>query len=216
MIEERVYNLGEIENIIKTTGKQATERKLRSWGIDYKCNGRGKSVVFDIRKIPVEVKFKVFCITELGVDSRIDFDKLRTFYYYYFGDKYFRDTTDTARAELMKADGYQITPQTIANYIKHLEKINFVSMVDYNYYSCTSGNLPKEISYEDYEKAWKQYHVDKIEKGKDVAYQIMIKELGGKPVRVKKRAENAFVQDVITELVDIIADDMDRIYGKKE
>ena len=214
MIQEKVYGIAEIENILKTKGKQATKRKLESWGVEFSITGTGKNLLFDVKSIPAEIRFKVFCITELDVAPQTDFDKLRIFYYYYFGDKYFRETTDTARADILLADGYQLTTQTMAKYISHLEKINFVSMVDYGYYSCNTGRLPEQIKESDYEAAWKQYHIDKVNRGKEAAYRTMIQKLGGKPVRVKKRVNNAFVHDKIIELTDIIADDLERIYGK--
>lgn len=216
MIQEKVYGISEIETILKTKGKQATKRKLESWGVEFSITGTGKNLLFDVKNIPAEIKFKVFCITELEVAPQTDFDKLRIFYFYYFGDKYFRETTDAARADILLADGYQLTAQTISKYISHLEKINFVSMADYGYYSCSTGRLPEQISESDYEAAWKQYHIDKVNIGKEAAYRTMIQKIGGKPVKVKKRVNNAFEHDKIVELTDIISDDLERIYGKKQ
>ena len=89
-------------------------------------------------------------------------------------------------------------------------------MADYGYYSCSTGRLPEQISESDYEAAWKQYHIDKVNIGKEAAYRTMIQKIGGKPVKVKKRVNNAFEHDKIVELTDIISDDLERIYGKKQ
>ena len=81
MLEARKYTKTEMAEILETTDNQGISRKLQRYGIEFEKSGRGEKLIFDIKAVPD--KFKMYCISELGYDGRIDFRKLREFLYCY-------------------------------------------------------------------------------------------------------------------------------------
>ena len=68
MIELKKYTIHEMSAILNSKGKQAIERKLKRYDIEFITSGRGDDVVFEITAI--QNKFKVFCITEFNMPAQ--------------------------------------------------------------------------------------------------------------------------------------------------
>ena len=92
MLEVRKYSIAELSTILGSTGKQAIDRKLERYGVEYTSTGRGQSLVYDITKI--SDPFKVYCITKLGIPAQANFEKIRNLYYYFFCDEKNLDSTE--------------------------------------------------------------------------------------------------------------------------
>ena len=73
VIELREYTIQEMSAILNTKGKQAIERKLERYDVEFTTSGRGDGVVFEIKAL--HDRFKVFCITELNMSAQYDFEK---------------------------------------------------------------------------------------------------------------------------------------------
>lgn len=179
MLELRTYTKQELSQIFKTTANQGIKRKLSRYGIQYTTQGRGERITFTITHVPDP--FKVFCIEHLDFNGQTDFRKLRNFLYYFFNDDEFQTLPDETKATLLSEKGKHMSRQTIAGYIRHLEKANYISLTggEYVYYFAYAKNrIPATM--EQYSKAWKEYWTH-LEQGANsfTAIYLMRKEYGG-------------------------------------
>lgn len=211
MLELKEYTLAELEEILGSNGKQAIDRKLKSWCISYGCDDiRGKGRHYTITAM--ENPFKVFCITEMGIDSHTDFDKLRDCFYYFLNDVEFREMPDEMKeAEMDKIDR-RISRQSIAKYIKHLSKNEFVLLDsgEYNYYFAYKDHR-QFTDMKTYREAWALYWETK----KRVEYtwealSEVISKYNGVPRKQPKPEFNVFWVDKINYLNGLVCDEMEK------
>lgn len=179
MLELRTYTKQELSQIFKTTANQGIKRKLSRYGIQYTTQGRGEQITFTITQVPDP--FKVFCIEHLDFNGQTDFRKLRNFLYYFFNDDEFQTLPDETKAILLSEKGKHMSRQTIAGYIRHLEKAHYISLTggEYVYYFAYAKNrIP--ATKEQYSKAWKEYWTH-LERGANsfTAIYLMRMKYGG-------------------------------------
>ena len=156
MLELRNYKASELSALIGGNDNQALQRKLNSWGVEYKFTGRGTNALFQITAI--ENPFKVYCITELGFAPQTDFEKAKYLYYYFFNDDDFIVLPDEFKEHKMDENNHYVSRQSIAKYIDKLDAKGFVRK--------HSGNFQYYFAYKDkkilttvdrYKQAWKEY-----------------------------------------------------------
>ena len=156
MLEIQQYTKPQLTEIFGSKTNEGLKRKLTNYDISYTTSGRGKNIVFDITAI--NDPFKVYCITDLGFPSQVDFYKLRYFLYYYLNDVEFMSMPDEVKESRMDEFGKHISRQTIANYIKRFEKLNFVhtSTNSYIYYFAYKDKQ-RITDRNEYCRAWREY-----------------------------------------------------------
>ena len=210
MLEVKKYSIAELSAIIGSAGKQAIDRKLERYGVEYTSSGRGSSLVYEI--INITDPFKVYCITKLGIPAQADFNKIRNLYYYFFCDEGFADLPLIEMAEYMEAEGVPQSRQCITRWIEYLKDINYIGFTktDCKYFRIektpSKVKIPHEISREEYGKAWAIYHQHKLIEGPAYAYALMYNTLGGHPYKKPIYYNNAIMYQEIQELIDIIID----------
>lgn len=209
MLEEKTYTIEELSDIIGTSGKEATNRKLKGYKIDYKSEGRGNKLVYTITNITD--RFKVFCVFDLGFSPQTDFRKLRDFLFYLLGNDDFNWRPMEMMEEYLLIRGKGISRQTISKYIERLKSLDlFAEISDYVYYRVYKyfGVQKHEIvTKEEYSKAWRLYW-DKRAHGYDsrAAYSCMYTAFGGVPRRHAILAKSAFCLDQYNLLTELIAE----------
>lgn len=210
MLEVKKYGVAELSAILGSTGKQAIDRKLERYGIEYDSTGRGQSLVYDIKHIPDP--FKVYCITKLGIPAQANFEKIRNLYYYFFCDEGFADLPLIEMAEYLEAEGVPQSRQCVTKWIEYLRHLDYIGFTntDCKYYAIektpSKVKICHEISREEYCKAWAIYHQHKYEEGPAYAYALMYNTLGGHPYKKPIYYQNAIMYREIQELIDIIID----------
>ena len=210
MLEVKKYGIVELSAILGSTGKQAIDRKLERYGIEYTSTGRGQALVYEIKNIPDP--FKVYCITKLGIPAQANFEKIRNLYYYFFCDEGFADLPLIEMAEYMEAEGVPASRQFVTKWIEYLKDINYIHFTqkECRYYAIektpSKVKICHEITREEYRQAWAIYHQHKIEDGCFLAYARMYNTLGGHPYKKPIYYENAIMFQEIQELIDIILD----------
>lgn len=208
MLEPKTYSIKELSAIIGTTGKQATDRKLRSYRISYTNTGHGDSLTYTITDIPD--RFKVFCVFDLGFNPRTDFRKLRDFLFYLLGDDDFQWRPMELMEEYLRKAGKGVSRQTISHYIERLETLNLFSGGDFVYYRVYKyfGVQKHEIvTREEYSAAWRLYW-EKRNQGYDsrAAYSCMYSAFEGVPRKQRRLEGNAFYIDTYNLLSELIAE----------
>lgn len=156
MLELRTYTKKELSQIFQTNDTQGLKRKLSRYGVQYTTQGRGNTLTFTITQ--TADPFKVFCIENLGFSGQTDFRKLRDFLYYYLNDDDFQTLPDEMKATRMSEEGRYVSRQTIANYIRHLSRENYISLTGGEavyYFAYQKKRVP--ATKEQYSEAWKDY-----------------------------------------------------------
>ena len=209
MLEARKYTKTEMAEILETTDNQGISRKLQRYGIEFEKSGRGEKTIFDIKAVPD--KFKMYCISELGYDGRIDFRKLREFLYCYINDDEFRAMPDEVKEYRMRADENPISRQTIAKYtfqLKHLDIVNLDSG-RYIYYFAFK-DIQRVTEHKEYVMAWKQYWENRENEMASIdAISIMIATFGGVARKQAIPEFNAIYYNKIEELNRIILESIE-------
>ncbi len=161
MIELRKYSKAELATILGTKDNQAIKRKLNSWGVRYdEPQGRGDAMTINITGLTDP--FKVFALTELGVSAQTDFCKLRDFLYYFLNDEEFSAMPDEVKEHRMRAEGRDISRQTIANYEEKLKALGYFATSSTNcIYYFAYKNTQRIVERGEYLDAWHQYWADR-------------------------------------------------------
>lgn len=209
-IQEKNYSIMELEIILGSTGKQAIDRKLTRYGIKYRSKGRGSSRVYTI--LEISDPFKVFCIVDLGMNSRCKFDRMRYFFYYLLC----AETLDNIPlsempAFLAKEAGVDISRQTLSKWLEKLNDSDFYQFSSENikYYKITENAAGEKesilITRDEYKKAWQSYfNIKKATHDSGIAYSMMHRYLGGHPYKKRMLDPNAIYAKEIEELLDIL------------
>ena len=211
MLEVKTYTKQEMTVILGTTDNQAIRRKLERYEVKYTSDGWGKKRTFTITHI--ENKFKLFCITDLGISAATNFESLRDLYYYALNDENFERYPYAEMEDIFKAKGYCLAASTISSYLRILEKNDIIDLHigDFFYYA-SYGGYRWEIPQELYSKAWVTYF-QCLESGKydkRAARAVMIEIAGGQPLKRRKLTVNAFYLDKNSQFNELIMESMDK------
>lgn len=210
MLKVGSYSFSELKEILGTKDKQATDRKLTRYGVEYSSTGWADSREYTITHIPDP--FKLYCVIKLGIPAQADFKKIRNLYYYFFCVEGFTDLPLIEMAKVMESEGVPASRQFVSKwiaYLRHLDYINFTN-AECAYYAISrdeAGNrICKEITRSEYNKAWSIYFEWRDIEGCGLAYARMYNTIGGHPYKKPIYQENALKCAEIQELVDIIID----------
>ena len=210
MLKIGSYPFSELKEILGTKDKQATDRKLTRYGVEYSSTGWADNRTYTITRIPDP--FRLYCVLVLGTPAQADFDKIRNLYYYFFCVEGFTDLPLIEMAKVMEDEGVPASRQFVSKwieYLRHLDYINFTKS-ECDYYAISRdehGNrVCKDITRADYNQAWAIYYEWKLTEGCGLAYARMYNTIGGHPYKKPIYQENALKYAEIQELIDIIID----------
>lgn len=209
MLEEREYAFDELADYLGTRSNQGMRRKLENYGVRFQEAGRGRSKTFTITAIPDP--FRMYCVFDLGMDYRTDFNKLRDFTFFLLGDDDFSGQSAEMMEEYLRNGGYQISRQTIAKYCALFQRLNLIALngetIYYRVYH--EGQLQKHeiITKDRYCEAWKVYW-EKRHSGYDsrAAFSVMYDFLQGVPRKQNKIEKNVLEIETLNTLSKLVAD----------
>ncbi|MBQ2824413.1 MAG: hypothetical protein IJF18_07535 [Oscillospiraceae bacterium] len=208
MLEERVYTQEELSEILGTIEVKNIKAKLKRYNVDFTATKVEESYVFDIHRI--NDKFKVFCILELKFPAQTNFSKLKYFVYYFFNDNDFNLLSHKLMMKKLKeVFGEAPSRETIDKWVKKLRGQNLFieDICEYRYFSVDKESY-KEISHEEYKKAWNVYwkyvnlHFDDEDYNHYEAIIKMYSVIGGKAVKRPLININGFYNDKIKKLTE--------------
>ena len=208
MIEFRTYTIQELAAVLKTSvNRQRISKKLDGLGVTYSINGRGKTLMFEIKEIADE--FKVFCNLDLGFDLRTEFPCLAYFLFLFFNDEDFQIQPFTEMENRLNGRNRKVSRQTLSIWKKKLEALGlFSKSTECRYYSVSKGNR-REITHEEYSKAWiafYKYHAEhKNEDGFHYTdgFGVMYDLIGGKAIKRPLIDLNGFHSDTIDKITEL-------------
>ncbi len=208
MLEARDYSISELGKVLNTTGKQNIDRKLQRQCITFTSRGRGNRRVYTITEIPDS--FKIYAITKLGIPAQSKFTNIRNLYFYLFCAEGFAEMPLVEMERILGNEGILMSRQTISKWINYLQHIDYItfSASEFKYYVIRrkpSGQKEcVEIDKETYTNGWKLYFQCKEAKGSKAAYALMYNTIGGHPYKKAQIMENAFYQEEIEELIEVL------------
>lgn len=204
------YSYPELAKILGANSKQGVDRKLEGYEVSFTSSGRSNKRIYQITEI--KNPFRLYCITELGIHAQADFDKIRDIYYYFFCVDGFSNLPLVEMEKIMDADGFSHSRQATSKWIKYLRHLDYINYTqsDCNYYAISrdkqKNRVCKEITKEDYKKAWAIYFDYRSKEGSHLAYARMYNYIGGHPYKKPIYTENAIKQAEIEELIHMIID----------
>lgn len=208
MLKNRAYSIAEMQELLKSEGKQNIDRKLQRYGIDFSVSGHGKSVVYTINHIPDP--FKVYAIVKLGIPAQANFINIRNLYYFLLCAEGFAELPLIEMERIMADNGTPLPRQTITKWINYLEHIDYITFSTENmkYYvirkTPTGKKEYREIDADTYKKGWAIYFNWRDKEGSGNAYARMFNTIGGHPYKKREIVENAVFQEEIDELIEVI------------
>jgi len=204
MLELKTYSYTELAEYMNCRNKQALNRKLRSYDIEYTADGnRAPNIKYTITAI--NEPFKTYCVFDLGFDPRVEIDKLRHFLYHYFCDDVFMSMPDEVKEGWMERYEKPISRQTIANYEQRLNALEYIhrSNTEYLYYFAYHGQQ-RMVSKAEYSEAWRSYwEMRKAGSYSGVAITQMILDYGGVARKQAIQEKNALHTEEINFLVNL-------------
>ena len=209
MLDTRTYTREELIEIFKTDRLDSIRAKLKRQGYEFIAEGRGKTATVTITKQPL--RFRRFCIDELGYAPQTDFGKLKRFLYKYMFDDEFIQLPYNGMKDIILQDTLISNP-TITNYVKKLYTNNMIGTGEHNYYSINKFmGTYTPITEEQYKEAWKIYWEHR-HAGADyhIALVEMCQHVNGYPFKNDKIIFNAFEMAKIAELEEILLEEIDK------
>lgn len=210
MLQLRSYAFSELKEVLGTKDKQATDRKLTRYGVEFSSTGWADNRKYTITHIPDP--FRLYCVLVLGTPPQADFEKIRNLYYYFFCVEGFTDLPLIEMAKVMEKEGVPASRQFVSKwieYLRHLDYINFTQS-ECEYYAISrdeqDNRICKSISRTDYLHAWAIYFEWRDIEGCGLAYARMYNTIGGHPYKKPLYQQNALMAAEIQELIDIIID----------
>lgn len=211
MLECKEYSAFELRKYMKVKGNKALKDKLNRYLIDYSCDGRGDTAIFQIHNISDPLR--VYCVFELAFPYNTDFTKLSYFLHFFYENPDFNGKPMEMMEEELRTTEYGMSRQTISKYLEHLKKINYIAesfeFVYYKVYKKYGVQTHDIITEEQYRYAWRQYFEYRElhpEDNSRPAYAYMYSKFGGVPRKQAKYEENAFTQNKVEYLLSLVTD----------
>lgn len=209
MLEKRKYTRQELIDLYKTSRLDAIKNKIRRAGYLYTEAGRGKDYTMEITELPKEDQFNQYCIEVLGFDCRTDFQKLKTFLFFFLENDEFITLQYNEMEDTIKEHGGSVSAATISNYFKQLSSIGWIVKEPFEYvyflHDSSSGTT-RYITREEYcsinKEFWQLIKTDK--KSWSEAYSTIKEKYGNKPRKRVKDVKTAFSSKQYEELQDLI------------
>ena len=209
MLEIRKYTKNELSALLETNTKQGIDRKLQRYGIKFVSTGRGQNLMYEIQEVPD--RFKLYCITEMGMSAVVNFEKFKYFCYYLFCDETFANFPIVEMEVIMSEDAVHVSRQTISNWLNRLSRIGYIHFdktTECIYYAITKTpdgkKHYKEILQEVYCKGWNLYWSNKSKIGTNAAYTKMYDYVGGHPYKHPKIDQNIVYSQKIQKLIELV------------
>ena len=213
MLEKRIYTRQELIDLYKTSRLDAIKNKIRRAGYLFTETGRGSSYTLEITELPKADRFKQSCIEVLGFDPRTDFQKLKTFLFFFLANEEFMTLQYNEMEQIIQDHGGSVSAATISNYFKQLSAIGWAAQEPFEYvyflHDSSSGK-PRYISREEYcsinKEFWQLIKKEKLSWSE--AYSRIKKKYGNKPRKRLKEVKIGFFSKQYEELWDLIDDEL--------
>lgn len=209
MLEKRKYTRQELIDLFKTSRLDAIKNKIRRAGYLFTDSGRGESYTLEITELPEADQFKQYCIEVLGFDPRSDFQKLKTFLFFFLENEEFMTLQYNEMEQIIKDHKGSVSAATISKYFKQLSAIEWAVQEPFEYvyfiHDGSSGK-PRYITREEYcsinKEFWQLIKKDGLSWSE--AHSRIKEKYGNKPRKRPRAVKTAFSARQYEELWDLI------------
>ena len=209
MLEKRKYTRQELIDLFKTSRLDAIKNKIRRAGYLFTESGRGESYTLEITELPEADQFKQYCIEVLGFDPRSDFQKLKTFLFFFLENEDFMTLQYNEMEQIIQEHGGSVSAATISKYFKQLSAIGWADQEPFEYvyflYDGSSGKT-KYITREEYCSINKEFRqlIKKEKLSWSEAHSRIKEKYGNKPRKRSKEVKVGFFNKQYEEPWDLI------------
>ena len=208
-LELRGYCRIELEEIFQTSRTDSIKRSLKREGYTFESSGRGKGYRITITALlDPPTPFEEFARREFDCGSRTNFKEMETHFFLLFYHPDYQFLPSNHQAKYLEENyGITVSDQSLRNWQKKLINLNWIAKdaEKVRYCLCKKGEPPREITAEQYKKAWNKYF-SMIGNGMDRsnALHIIFEENEGMPRKQVGFTENALEQGKLHELRNIL------------
>ena len=216
MLELKTYSMHELYEILHCNNRNSLKKKLNGYGVSFTDEGRGDAAVFHLHSF--KSYFKIYAITELGISAQTDFRKMLYLYFEFFNNDEFLALPDESKESYLRNINHDVTRQSIAHYIAHLDRKNYIH--------CNSGNFVYYFAYknkqiftdkESYNRAWHEYfELKKNDADSFCAIRRMINTYGGVARKQQIPDINGIYLKEIDYMLSLIQRDIEQELDKFE
>ena len=207
MLEKRKDTRQELIDLFKTSRLDAIKNKIRRAGYLFTESGRGESYTLEITELPEADQFKQYCIEVLGFDPRSDFQKLKTFLFFFLENEDFMTLQYNEMEQIIQEHGGSVSAATISKYFKQLSAIGWADQEPFEYvyflYDGSSGKT-KYITREEYcsinKEFWQLIKKEKLSWSE--AHSRIKEKYGNKPRKRSKEVKVGFFNKQLGDLID--------------
>lgn len=205
----RTYRRVELEEIFHTSRTDSIKRSLTRAGYTFESNGRGKGFTITITALRVSpTPFEVFAKREFNCGPQTNFKAMEIHLFLLFYHPNYQFLPSNHQSKYLE-ENYEITvsDQSLRNWQNLLLDRNWIAKDSekVKYCLCRKGEKPREITEEQYKKAWHKYFALTADGlNRSTALHIIYENCGGMPRKQVGFTENALTQNKLQELRNIL------------
>lgn len=161
-LEQRAYTRAELQEIFQSDRTDLYRSRLKRAGYTFETGGRGQGYWIKITGLPEPLsEFEEFVKREFSCGPQTNFKAMKTYLFLLFNYPDFEFLPSNHQAKYLK-DNYNIAvrSQTLRNWQGLLIDRNWIAKdkASAKYYLCRKEKSPREITEEEYKKAWHKYY----------------------------------------------------------
>jgi len=208
-MELRTYSRAELEAIFHTTRTDSFQRSLKRKGYAFKAAGSGKNFTITITALPEPPSpFEVFVKREFNCGPQTNFKAMEKHLFLLFYDPDYQFLPSNHQAKFLSEKyGIKVSDQSLRNWQNKLLHRNWIAKdrEHVKYVLCRKGESPREITEDEYRKAWQRYFALTANNiPRSTALHIVYVECDGMPRKQYGIIENAFKRAELQELRNIL------------
>ena len=208
-LKQRVYTRAELQEIFQSDRTDLYRSRLKRAGYTFESGGRGQGYWIKITGLPEPPsEFEKFVKREFSCGPQTNFKAMKTYLFLLFNYPDFEFLPSNHQAKYLK-DNYNIAVrnQTLRNWQGLLIDRNWIAKdkASAKYYLCRKGESPREITEEEYKKAWHRYFALTASGiGRESALYEIFEEYDGMPRKQAGLIENALFLEKLQELWNVL------------
>lgn len=208
-LEKRVYNRAELEEIFQTSRTDVFRKRLEQAGYTFQSTGRGKDYTITITGLPLQpTPFEVFVKREFNCGPQTNFKGMEIHFFLLFYHPEYQFLPSNHQAKYLKENyAITITDASLRNWQKILINHNWIAKDKdkVKYVLCRKGESPREMTEEQYKKAWYKYFaLTQNGISRSSSLHIVYEENRGMPRKQVGFTENALEYSKLQELRNIL------------
>ena len=208
-LEQRTYTRAELQEIFRSDDTDVYKGRLKRAGYTFEKGGRGPGYWIKITGLPKPPsEFEKFAKREFSSGPQTNFRAMETHLFLLFYEPEYQFLPSNHQAKYLERNyKIMVSDQSLRNWQNLLIDRNWIAKdkEKVKYFLCRKGMAPREITEEEYKKAWHKYFALTANGiNRSTALHIIYENCGGMPRKQCGFAENGIEFRKLQELRNIL------------